>query len=394
MPGDPADRPGGGEVVADGPDGEPWSGRPSLGEILRGSHVWLGLLVAIPIIAVSLTGILLNHTTVLGLGSKGPPSVSGSGDLDTAAPINDLLRAGLLAGYEAGARTVTRTGVQFPPTGPGDIDRAIFRPSTGTAQVRLTDPRHTEVVLDWATTEMLDVSQRGDISLDRIHSGEALDQRAVVLSDIVAIVIVILVVGGVILWIRRIRLRRVATGRHDSRWVRFNWKLHLIGGLAVAVYAIILCVTGVILNHKREWGFMNEPPRVLEEEFVARFEPLPLPTLVDWAIDARGGAAAGFDRDDVRFVDYRPLRGYAKVRFNDGETEVIIDAYETKVLAISHRRDRWIEDLHSGVRFGSAGVLLSDLTAIGLIVLTVNGLYVWVAPAWRGRVRIEGPRRE
>ena len=142
-----------------------------------------------------------------------------------------------------------------------------------------------------------------------------------------------------------------------------------------------------MLNHKRELGLMPEPLVVAPSELVERFDTAPLERIVGWAVEARGGSAAGVGADDVRFLDYRPGAGYAKARFKDAEHEVIVDVYEGRIYSDQTRRDRWVEDLHSGVRFGPQGTWLSDLTAGLLIALTANGLYLWLAPAWRSRAR-------
>lgn len=355
---------------------------------LRATHVWFGLLTAVGVIVVSVTGILLNHTAALGWGSKGPPAVEGtdSGDLAAVAPINDLLKAALREGVEQDVEVKNDVGRYYPPSGPSDIDRAVFRPGAATAQVRLKDSRHTEVTLDWSTTEVLDVEQRHDVRLDHLHSGEALSQRGVILSDLVAGALVLLTIGGAALYGRRLLRRRPGRGG-DSLWFRANWILHLVAGLVAVAYTLVLCVTGVILNHKREWGFMNEPVQYISDEAVARSEPASLETIVGWAVDARRRRGDEVMPDNVRLIDYRPLSAEAKVRFKDAETEVIVDAYEPKILSISRRRDVWIEDLHSGVRFGEHGWWLSDITAGLLILLTVNGVYLWIRPAYR-----RGPR--
>jgi len=357
----------------------------------RAIHVWVGVLTAVGVIVVSMTGILLNHSTPLGWGGPGPPEVAGTGDLDAAAPINDSLRAALLAAVDAGVLVINDARVVVAPRGPGDIDRAVFRPATATVQVRLDDPRHTEVVVDWSTGATLLVQERRDARLDHLHSGEALGQRGVVLSDVVAVALVILTLGGGWIWLRRLMRRRPGgAGRASSTWLAANWWFHLGAGLAVVVYTIVLSVTGVILNHKREWGFMAEPARAVDAEIVARSEPGPLPEIVRWAVDERVRRGDDVTAVDVRLIDYRPLAGYAKVRFTT-ETEVIVDAYDGEVLAVSQRRDRWIEDLHSGVRFGANGWWISDVTAGLLILLMLNGLYLWLRPAVAGRDR---PRRD
>ena len=353
---------------------------------LRATHVWFGALTAAAVILVSVTGIVLNHTEALGWGSQGPPPVSGSGNIAEAMPVNDLLRAALREGGARGLQTRNELRRLGPTTGPSDIDRAMFRPRTSTAQVRLRDAMHTEVVLDWSTGEVLDVGERHDVRLEHLHSGEAFGQRGVVLTDVLAVVLVGLCVGGAAIWLRRLRRRRPP--RPGTTWfVRANWWFHVVAGLLVVVYTVVLSVSGIVLNHKREWGFMTEPARHLGDEVVARGRPQSLATIASWAVDERVRRGHDASLDDVRFVDYRPGAGYAKVRFADAEWEVIVDVYEPAVLSVSHRRDVWMLDLHSGVRFGSRGTWLSDLTAGGLILLTVNGVYLWLRPghATRGR---------
>ncbi len=351
---------------------------------LRATHVWFGLLTAVGVILVSVTGILLNHSAALGWGSKGPPPVEGtsSGDLAGAAPINDLLKAALREGVEHDVRVINDAGRYYPASGPSAIDRAVFRPGTATAQVRLKDSRHTEVTLDWSTAEVLGVTQRHDVRLDHLHSGEALGQRGVIISDLVAGALVLLTIGGAALYARRLLRRRPGRGR-GNWWFRANWAFHLVAGMVAVAYTLVLCVTGVILNHKREWGFMDEPVQYVSDEVVARSEPASLERIVGWTIDARRRRGDQVTTDDVRLIDYRPLSAEVKVRFKDAETEVIVDAYEPEIFSISRRRDVWIEDLHSGVRFGESGWWLSDITAGLLILLTVNGLYLFFRPTYR-----------
>jgi uncharacterized iron-regulated membrane protein len=258
-------------------------------------------------------------------------------------------------------------------------------------QVRLRDPLRTEIVLDWSSGKVLNVAPRHDVRLRDIHSAAALDARGVIVTDIVAAVLVVLAVTGI--WLRFVRTReRGRTGGGDSRLWRFNWWLHGVGGLTAAAYLVVLGVTGMMLNHKHAWGLTIEPLREIDAEVVARMTPSRVPVIVRTAVQALARRHAAITADDVVFVDYRPLRGYAKVRFDMDDTEVVVDAYEGQILSIARRRDRWIEDLHSGLAFGGAGFLLSDVTSLLLIVLTVNGIYLWVRPAWigRGRPDVEG----
>jgi hypothetical protein len=356
-------------------------------ELVRRSHVWVGLVTAVGVIAISLTGIALNHRDLLGIGREGPPAVEGSGEIGEAVPINDLLRRALIAADAAGIRIEGRNGRELHPNGPGDIDRAMFRPSTRTVQVRLDDPRATEVILDWSTGDVLGLSARDDVRIEHIHSGEVIGQKGVVVSDILAVVLVGLTVGGLLIWLRRLRRERagLTAGRSKmSWWLRLNWRFHLVASILAAVYIVVLSITGVLLNHKREWGLMVEPVKIIEPESVARRTPESLDQVVRWGLAERQRVTPDATFDDIRFIDYRPLNGYAKLRFQD-EREVIVDVYEGRILSQADRLDVWVEHLHSGLLFGDDWVLLSDAAGVLLILLSLNGLYLFALPGWRLR---------
>ena len=106
----------------------------------------------------------------------------------------------------------------------------------------------TEVVLDWSTGSVLLVRPRDDVRVEHVHSGEVIGQKGVVASDIVAVVLIALSLGGAVIWARRIlggRSSGAAIRGETSGWLRFNWRFHLVGGIVVAAYVILLSVTGV-----------------------------------------------------------------------------------------------------------------------------------------------------
>lgn len=150
---------------------------------------------------------------------------------------------------------------------------------------------------------------------------------------------------------------------------------HLWLGVATTGIVLIICVTGVLLNHKRALGLM---PRVRNPEPGALSRSLPLAEL---ARRAEGAvpvqvAAAGVDRMDVR-----PGDGFAKVRFDDRAAhEVTVDLATGRVLHVGERNDVFLEKLHSGEIFGDQGILLSDLAAVALAVLVVSGYWLWLYP--------------
>jgi len=59
-----------------------------------------------------------------------------------------------------------------------------------------------------------------------------------------------------------------------------------------------------------------------------------------------------------------------------------------EVISIEPRKDVWVEWLHSGELFGANWVILSDIGAVGLIILTLTGVYIWIFPLLKRRARI------
>ncbi len=345
--------------------------------VILQSHLWFGAVTAVAVIVVSITGVYLNHRESLGLWTT--PKSESSGGIADALSIRQLLIAGLTGAHDDGLDVSARTRA---------ISRLLYRPGRGQAAIRFKDARSTEVVVDATTGAVLQVAPRDDVRIEHLHSGEVLGQRGVVLSDIAAVVLVALVAGGVVLWLNRLRRSwgrpQQASGR--SAWLRWNRRLHLFGGLAVGAAVVLISVTGVLLNHKREFGYMVEPyhPQDYEPQ---RLEPLPL------AVLAANGVTAAADRgmtstEDVRWIDFRPGSSYVKVRFKDDrETEALINAYDGEVIGVASRRDVFLERLHSGAYFGAHWTLMSDIAAGVLVLLTLNGIYLWIWPSWTGRTR-------
>ena len=155
---------------------------------------------------------------------------------------------------------------------------------------------------------------------------------------------------------------------------------HLWVGVILTALLLVLSITGVLLNHKRGLGLMPDVAHAPTAPFEAA---LPLATLAE-----RATAAAGLTGDDavVDRMDVRPDDGYVKVRFSDPEiTEVTVDLASGEALHVGARGDVFMEQLHSGELFGGEWVILSDIGAIGLVLLLISGYWLWLAPRWRRR---------
>jgi uncharacterized iron-regulated membrane protein len=163
------------------------------------AHLWMGVIFTVALTSVSITGVLLNHKRGLGL----MPDVANESDgrLSTTISLDSLARIGIAAA--APGRDV------------GFIDRMDVRPRDGYVKVRLRDAASTEVTVDIRNGRVLHVGPRGDVFLEKLHSGEIFGSRGVLLSDAAAIALVVTLLTGVWLWLAP-RLRREASSRRTK----------------------------------------------------------------------------------------------------------------------------------------------------------------------------------
>ena len=154
------------------------------------AHLWIGVLFTVALVVISITGILLNHKRGLGL----MPDVAH----EPSRPFGDALPLARL-GEIALAEVARREGSAVRDD--GYIDRMDVRPRNGYVKVRLRDAASTEVTVDLASGSVLHVGRRGDVFLERLHSGEAFGGGWVLLSDAAAVGLVVVLASGYWLWL-------------------------------------------------------------------------------------------------------------------------------------------------------------------------------------------------
>jgi uncharacterized iron-regulated membrane protein len=158
------------------------------------AHLWLGVIFTTALLVISVTGILLNHKRGLGL----MPDVAHepTQPFATALPLSRLADIAL----DTVARASGRSGEALDAT--TRVDRMDVRPRNGFVKVRLRDATSTEVTVDLASGRVLHVGPRGDVFLEKLHSGEIFGGlRWVVLSDAAAVALVITLITGYWLWL-------------------------------------------------------------------------------------------------------------------------------------------------------------------------------------------------
>lgn len=167
---------------------------------------------------------------------------------------------------------------------------------------------------------------------------------------------------------------RKPRGRANG-WARWMFYSHLWLGIVTTGIVLIICVTGVLLNHKRPLGLMPDVPNDSPGALAASLPVAELAARAERAVP-REVAARGIDRMDVR-----PGDGLVKVRFDDREVhEVTVDLASGRVLHVGLRNDVFLEKLHSGEIFGDGWTLLSDIAAIALAILVISGVWLWLYP--------------
>lgn len=159
-------------------------------------HLWLGVLSTIALIAIAITGILLNHKRGLGL----MPEVEHepTGEFMAAQPLERLAYAALVAAPQA-AKGDWKEGDAVDMA---LIDRMDVRPRNGFVKVRLRDKASMEMTVDINTGTVIHTGRRGDVFLEKLHSGEIFGGLPfVIISDIAAIALVLTLITGYWLWL-------------------------------------------------------------------------------------------------------------------------------------------------------------------------------------------------
>jgi len=163
------------------------------------AHLWLGVIFTAALLVVSATGVLLNHKRGLGLMPDVPHEPSAP--FASALSLDSIAAIALRA---VGAPGATAAGLR-------DVDRMDVRPRDRFAKVRMRNASSTEVTVDIASGRVLHIGPRGDVFLEKLHSGEAFGDRAVLLSDAAAVALVATLITGYWLWLAP-KLRRSRDG--------------------------------------------------------------------------------------------------------------------------------------------------------------------------------------
>lgn len=162
---------------------------------------------------------------------------------------------------------------------------------------------------------------------------------------------------------------------------KLSRRLHYWGSFAAAVPILVILCTGVLLQMKKQWSWVQPT----EIRGTGTVPVIGLPELIvamqtDTSLHVRGW-------DDVSRIDIRADRGLAKVTLTSG-WEAQIDLGTGALLKTAYRRSDLIESLHDGSFF------LGDWTKLGLFLPAgVVLLGLWVTGLWMFFVTWRAKRR-
>ncbi len=155
---------------------------------------------------------------------------------------------------------------------------------------------------------------------------------------------------------------------------RFNRIVHRWGSIAIALPTIVVLVSGVVLQLKKESDWIqpstqrgsDQPPQISFSKVLQIAKTVPEGQIKTW--------------DDIDRIDVRPDKGMLKIRCNN-RWEIQLDATTGNILQVAYRRSDLIESLHDGSFFSDFVKLWIFLpTALVLIGLWGTGLYLFFLP--------------
>lgn len=156
------------------------------------------------------------------------------------------------------------------------------------------------------------------------------------------------------------------------KWKKLNRTVHYWGSAIIVIPVLIVIVTGIILQLKKEADWIQPPtirgqgdvPSVTFDEILSAAKSVPEAQITGWG--------------DINRLDVRPSKGVIKIR-SKNEWEIQIDHQSKAVIQVAYRRSDWIESIHDGSFFHKHAKLWLFLpAAIILLILWGTGLYMFI----------------
>lgn len=155
---------------------------------------------------------------------------------------------------------------------------------------------------------------------------------------------------------------------------RLNRRLHRIGAVLTAAPVLVVILSGLLLQLKKESDWIQPPtakgsattPTLAFSQILEAARAVPEASIETWG--------------DVERLDVRPSKGVVKVRAKN-RWEIQVDSATGEVLQVAYRRSDLIESLHDGSWFHEQAKLWVFLpSGVILFGLWASGVYLWLLP--------------
>lgn len=155
-------------------------------------------------------------------------------------------------------------------------------------------------------------------------------------------------------------------------------KIHHWGSIVIAIPVVIIIVSGLFLQLKKDVNWIQPPTQRGVEA------ALPQTSFEDMFAAAMSVQQAGIKSwEDLDRVDIKPNKGVIKF-IAQSNWEVQVDTTTAEVLSYSYRRSDVIEAIHDGTWFANWTKLGLFLPAgIVLFLLWLTGIYLFFLPHYK-----------
>lgn len=151
-------------------------------------------------------------------------------------------------------------------------------------------------------------------------------------------------------------------------------KAHRWGAILVALPFLLVIVTGILLQLKKEWSWVQPPPT----RGKGRTPTITMQAMLDAAKSVPEAEVESWK--DIDRMDIQPRRGIVKIQTHS-RWEVQVDLQTAEVLQVAYRRSDLIESFHDGSWFGDPAKLWVFLPAAGVVLgLWFTGIYLFFLP--------------
>lgn len=348
--------------------------------IIRTSHKWIAILLAIPVIIVIITGVILQLRKPV--------------DFIQPNIHYGVARYQPIASLEAILESV-KAEPKMKVSGWQDIQIYDLRPKAGVIKVRTYAEMEAQV--DAKTAEVLNVQQRYNDILTLMHEGSTWGMRRNVFLIAGVLMLILTVVGCFLIYqvakgkisSSQKRARRIAemnakgaaelAAKPAARFnlMKFCRKYHFYLAIIVALPWLLVSISGLMLQVRYEVPWIM-PERI---QTTAKVPVIEFTEIFEKVKKIKGIEASGWK--DIWRVYVYPKDGNISVRMKN-LWEVQFNAETGDLLDLSIRRTDFIEDVHEGKWLKANFWLFLPIHVLS-IFLWLIGVYLWFKSSWPRR---------